>query len=110
MKTKLHHFVDGNWVGFETDINPQACQLVLVFGSSELLMNPDHGAYLKKTYPNADMVYASTAGEIINDGVFDNSIVATAVELEKSTLKCVATNISKHQDSFAAGLFLKNQL
>lgn len=110
MKTKLHHFVNDNWVDFDSDLNPLHCQLVLVFGSSDLLMNPDHTQYLKGTYPNADVVFASTAGEIINDGVYDNSIVATAVELEKSTLKCVATNISKHQDSFAAGLFLKNQL
>jgi hypothetical protein len=110
MKTKLHHFVNGNWVGFDSDLNPLYCQLVLVFGSSELLMNPDHTQFLKGTYPNADLVFASTAGEIIHDGVYDNSIVATAVELEKSTLKCVTTNISKHQDSFTAGLFLKNQL
>jgi hypothetical protein len=110
MRTKLHHFVNGNWVVFDSDLNPQHCQLVLVFGSSDLLINPDHTQYLKGTYPKADFVFASTAGEIINDGVFDNSIVATAVELEKSTLKCVSTNISKHQDSFAAGLFLKNQL
>jgi hypothetical protein len=110
MKTKLHHYVEGNWVGFDADINPQACQLVLVFGSTELLMDPDYANYLQKTYPNANMVFASTAGEIIHDGVYDNSIVATAIELEKSSLKCVSTNISKHQDSFAAGLFLKNQL
>jgi hypothetical protein len=110
MKTNLHHFVNGNWSGFESDLNPMHCQLVLVFGSSDLLVNPDHIQYLKDIYPNADLVFASTAGEIINDGVFDNSIVATAVELEKSSLKCVSTNISKHQDSFNAGLFLKNQL
>jgi hypothetical protein len=36
--------------------------------------------------------------------------VATAIELEQSTLKCVKTHISEHASSFDAGLFLKEQL
>jgi hypothetical protein len=110
MKTRLHHFIDGNWRGDESSINPSKCQLVFAFGSSEQLLLPGNLDHLRNAYPNADLVTASTAGEIIHDGVYDNSIVATAIELEQSTLKSVKTHISEHVSSFEAGLFLKEQL
>lgn len=110
MKTRLHHFINGDWKGDESSINPAKCQLVFAFGSSDQLLLPENLEPIRSAYPNADLVTASTAGEIIRDGVYDNSIVATAIELEQSTLKCVKTHISEHGSSFDAGLFLKEQL
>lgn len=110
MKTRLHHFINGDWKGDESSINPAKCQLVFAFGSSDQLLLPENLDPIRSAYPNADLVTASTAGEIIRDGVYDNSIVATAIELEQSTLKCVKTHISEHVSSFDAGLFLKEQL
>jgi len=110
MKTRLHHFINGDWKGDESSINPAKCQLVFAFGSSDQLLLPENLDPIRSAYPNADLVTASTAGEIIRDGVYDNSIVATAIELEQSTLKCVQTHISEHVSSFDAGLFLKEQL
>ena len=110
MKTRLHHFINGDWKGDESSINPAKCQLVFAFGSSDQLLLSENLDPIRSAYPNADLVTASTAGEIIRDGVYDNSIVATAIELEQSTLKCVQTHISEHVSSFDAGLFLKEQL
>jgi hypothetical protein len=110
MKTRLHHFINGNWKDAESLIDASKCQLVFVFGSSEQILLPQNLDHIRNEYPNADIVSASTAGEIINDGVFDNSIVATAIQLEQSTLKCVKTKINKHNNSYEAGLFLKEQL
>ena len=110
MKTRLHHFINGDWKGDESSINPAKCQLVFAFGSSDQLLLPENLDPIRSAYPNADLVTASTAGEIIRDGVYDNSIVATAIELEQSRLKCVKTHISEHVSSFDAGLFLKEQL
>jgi hypothetical protein len=110
MKTCLHHFINGKWNDSTSSIDSGKCQLVFVFGSSEQLLISENLDYIRSLYPNADMVSASTAGEIINDGVYDGSIVATAIELEQSALKCVKTHISKHANSYDAGLFLKEQL
>lgn len=110
MKTAQHHFVEGNWIDTNSTIDANKCQLVLAFGSSALLIDPANFNHLRSLYPNADIVTASTAGEIIQDGVFDDSIVATAIELENSSLKSIKTNISKHTDSYAAGVFLKDAL
>jgi hypothetical protein len=110
MKTRLHHFIEGNWKDADSSIDASKCQLVFAFGSSEQLLVPVNLDHIRQEYPNADIVSASTAGEIIHDGVYDNSIVATAIQLEQSSLKCVKTHISKHANSYEAGLFLKEQI
>ena len=110
MKTAQHHFVEGQWIDRNATIDANKCQLVLAFGSSELLTDPENFNHLRKLYPNADIVTSSTAGEIIQDGVFDDSIVATAIELENSSLKSIKTSISQHTDSYAAGVFMKDSL
>ena len=110
MKTRQHHYLQNEWKESGATIHPEKCQLVLAFGSSEQLTKPETFEYIRKHYPNAAIVSASTAGEIYQDSVYDNSLVATAVELEKSSLRCVKTTIGEHADSYAAGLFLKNQL
>lgn len=110
MKTALHHFVQGQWKGNDTAVDAEKCQLVLAFGSPELLTDAQHFAHLRKLYPLADIVSSSTAGEIIQDAVHDDSIVAIAMQLENSTLKVVKTHINEHVDSYAAGVALKNLL
>lgn len=110
MKSKLHHLIDGQWNSSEVLLDANKCQLVLVFGAPELLQMPKHYAYLRNLYPNADIVSSSTAGEIIQDGVYDDSIVAVAIQLENSSLKAFKTNISEHTDSYAAGVYLKKRL
>ncbi len=110
MTTSQHHFFDNKWKNSGNVINQNNCQLVLAFGSSDLLTDPKIFDYLRKLYPNADIVTSSTAGEIIHDGVFDNTIVATAIELENSSLKSIKTNISQHENSYAAGVFMKDSL
>jgi len=110
MKTALHHLVQGQWKGNGAAIDAEKCQLVLAFGSPELLTDVQHFEHLRKLYPNADIISSSTAGEIIQDAVHDDSIVAIAMQLENSTLKTVKTNISEHADSYAAGVALKNLL
>ncbi|MES2455488.1 MAG: FIST N-terminal domain-containing protein [Bacteroidota bacterium] len=110
MKTRQHHFLNSAWKDYASDLNPENCQLVLAFGSSETIIDPKAYAYLSNLYPNADIVFSSTAGEIIGDTVYDNSIVATAIELEKTTVKSVKTDISLHTNSFETGNYLMKEL
>lgn len=110
MKTKQQIFVKGQWQDSPSEIKSDVCQLVLAFGSRDIITKPDIFTYLKKNYPNADIVISSTAGEIMNDSVYDNSIVATAIEFEKTKTKCYETNINKHSNSLEAGKYLANKL
>ncbi len=110
MKTKQHHYLNKEWTANPSELNPEKCQLVLVFGSRGCIVRDEIYGYLKDVYPNADIVFSSTAGEIINDSVYDNSVVVTAIELEKTHVKCVKTNISEHSNSFETGSYLGKQL
>jgi hypothetical protein len=110
MKTKQHLFLNNAWTTYPSALNPQKCQLVLAFGSSDVIIKPEIYDFLKTTYPGANIIISSTAGEIIDDTVYDNSVVVTAIELEKATIKCVETSIKKQGTSFEAGNFLMEQL
>jgi len=110
MKTKQHHYLNNAWKEYPSDLNAEKSQLVLVFGASACIVKPDVYQHLKSTYPNADIVFASTSGEIINDSVYDDSAVATAIEFEKSRVRCVKTNIKHHNNSVETGSYLMKQL
>jgi len=110
MKTRQHHFLNNAWKDFPSTLNAEQCQLVLVFGAPEVITKPEVYAHIKQNYPKADVVFSSTAGEILDDSVYDNSAVVTAIQFEKTKVKCVKTNISKHSNSFETGNFLMKQL
>jgi len=110
MLTRQHHFLNSAWKNYSPELEAEKCQLVFVFGSSETIVNPEIYSYLNAMYPRADIVFSSTAGEILDDSVYDNSAVATAIQLEKTRVRCVKTNISKHSNSFATGKYLMKQL
>jgi hypothetical protein len=84
-------------------------QLVLFFAApsafkSEALQGLSH------LFPSATVAGCSTGGEIIGPDVFDNAVVATAIEFEHSSIKTAATNVSKFTDSTTAGKNLAQQL
>lgn len=110
MKTKQHHFVDNNWKDFPSELNAEKSQLVLVFGSSDTIVKPQIFDHLRSVYNKADIVFASTAGEILDETVYDDSAVATAIEFEKTQIKSVKTNIKHHSNSFDTGVFLMDKL
>ena len=110
MKTKQHHYLNNAWKDYPSDLNAEKCQLVLTFGATSCIVKPEVYEHLKSMYPNADIVFSSTSGEIINDSVYDDSAVATAIQFEKTKVRCVKTNIKYHNSSFETGSYLMEQL
>lgn len=80
--------------------------LVIVFGSTENLKNSDNFIELKKIFEDAIFIGSSTAGEILGTNVFDNTIIATAIQFEKTTVKYASKVIDSAEDSFDAGKYL----
>lgn len=66
---------------------PQPPQLVLVFGSSALVKEKKTFDDIKKEYPASHIIMASTAGEILDTAVSDNSLSLTAIYFENTTLQ-----------------------
>ena len=112
MKTQQQHFVNKKWQALSSSagFNPAETQLVLAFGSNELVTNKEIFDHLKLAYPNANIIGASTSGEIIGDAVFDDSVAVTGISFEKTKVKCAKTNVSKHTNSFETGKYLMQQL
>ncbi len=91
----------------QAEIHPQ---LVFVFGSSGQFKQATFLPSLKERYPNALLVGCSTSGEIIDTQVLDDSVVATAVQLEHSQIAFVFTRVNQPQESEQAASELIAQL
>jgi len=106
------HFINNDWTSSfaDPDFNAENCQLVFVFGAPQLIIAPEIYNYLKINYPAASIVFGSTSGEIIGSDVYDDSIVATAIEFEKSAIVSTATHVSNHTNSYETGKYLMSQL
>src|ERR1043165_1817055 len=93
--------------GWETlsseSFSNDSCNLVLVFGSRALLENPAIYEAVTKNYPQAAIIMNSTAGEIYDIEVNDDTISLTAICLEKTTIKTTSINIGDMESSRKAG-------
>jgi hypothetical protein len=76
--------------------------LVLVFGSTAPMIE-SRLPEIRRRHPNAYVCGSSTAGEIVGKEVRDDSVVVTAIELERSQLHAAEVTIEKVDDSLAAG-------
>jgi len=93
----------GEWIKKKSGETCDKAQLVLVFGETSLLKNPDPLKKISVMYPAAQIFGCSTAGDISGTEVLDNSIVATAIYFESTTVKIACRDIGKIQDSFNVG-------
>lgn len=78
-------------------------KLVLGFGGKDVISTQPVYEELKTKFPEADIVLCSTAGEIINNRVNDNSVSIAAIELEKTSIQPVMVNIRDYESSYEAG-------
>lgn len=70
--------------------------LVLVFGNRYALEAPEIYIEVKKLFPDGEIVFGSTAGEIIGNQVLEDSITITAIEFEKSNYVIFRENSLEH--------------
>lgn len=81
----------------------KSAQLVLVFGSNDLLKQSPLLKELAGTYSNARLVGCSTAGEICGTTVYDDSLTTVAVHFEKTTINTYEVEAGSAEDSLLAG-------
>jgi len=90
--------------------NCVAPQLVLIFAAPEQLRDPTTWAHLRERWPQATLVGGSTAGEICKTRVLDDSVVATALEFERSSLRFAQVALADTTSSVEVGQRLGEQL
>jgi len=71
-----------------------SAQLVLLFGSPEMFKMQRFLIDVKKVYSNDHTPGCSTAGEILDTSVFNDTLVNTAVHFEYTKIKTAHTGLS----------------
>jgi len=69
-----------------------------------------HFEEIRSFYPKSHIIECSTAGEILNDQIYDDSIAVTAVLFEKTKLSFVEADITSAEESAAIGKKLADAL
>jgi hypothetical protein len=86
-----------------SELNAGVFSLVLVFGSTVILEDTPVYEYARQAYPNADILINSTAGEIYDVQVSDDSISLTAICFEKTKIRTANVHIENMRNSRQAG-------
>ena len=85
-------------------------ELVFLFGSRAILKKTLPLDEIKKAYPNAHFLGCSSAGEIYDTKVTDDTLVLSAVKFDATPIKGVSARISDFKDSAHVGKFLAESL
>ncbi|MFH1063080.1 MAG: FIST N-terminal domain-containing protein [Candidatus Omnitrophota bacterium] len=88
----------------------ESAQLVLLFGGTAIIKNAEVIKEVQGLYPKAYLLGCSTAGEICDTQVKDDSLVLTAVNFEHSRVQSASVEINNMNDSFNGGERLAKSL
>ena len=104
-------FRENNWQHlYNSPLPAGEYQLVLVFAGRHILEDTHLITEIRNAYPNATVISSSTAGEIYDREVLDDSMVATAIHLEKTAVKFAVANQADFENSHLLGENIAGQL
>ncbi|WP_025741589.1 FIST signal transduction protein [Aquimarina pacifica] len=93
-----------NWTALQANHLTLKKPLVLVFGNRYALENTNVYEEVKELFPDGEIIFGSTAGEIIGAQVLDDSLTLTAIEFEKSTYTVFRENsFDNNKDAIQLG-------
>lgn len=85
-------------------------QLVLAFSTTALLTQQSTWTRMRAAFPRARIVACSSAGEIANTSVYDDTLACTAVTLERSRIAVASVQLDEAGDSATLGAQLMQRL
>ena len=94
----------------EENLNFEEAQLVIGFGSSAVVSYEKSFSDIKKSFPNANVALCSSAGEIYENEVVEDTISLVAIQFESTTMKTSEISIEDFDSSYEAGKTLVNKL
>ncbi|WP_298140316.1 FIST N-terminal domain-containing protein [Flavobacterium sp.] len=92
------------------NLSEEEVQLIIGFGSGTILTSESSYSNIQSKFPNATICLCSTAGEIFDVGVYENSISIVALAFASSYIKTSVININNVSSSLEAGKQLVEQL
>lgn len=94
----------------EENLNFDEAQLVIGFGSSALVSQEKSFLDIKNRFPNAEIALCSSAGEIYQNEILDDTISLVAIQFQSTTIKTTGISIKKFSSSYEAGKTLVKNL
>jgi hypothetical protein len=89
---------------------PVPADLVLYFGSRQMLAEDAHYTALRSRFPHANILGCSTGGQMTPGDVNDQMLTALALDFAQTPLRLASAEVSDPQHSRAAGEALGRQL
>jgi hypothetical protein len=100
------HVTQYQWSPGETLPAPSADEsvhLVLLFGSRVALQHSDAIPSIRERFPAATLLGCSTAGEILDSRIYDDSVSVTAVRFDDTRIGAACVAVESPSDSRSAG-------
>lgn len=112
MKIALTHLKNGKVLSekLEDGFDATKSNLTLAFGAKQELLSSNLYTLLRNKYPKSEIIIASTAGEIYDDAVFDESVTVSNIQFEKSNIKTYSVSMLDFKNSFEAGTSLAQKI
>lgn len=109
MKLTIYKY-NNKWnKSFNETLNTEK-SLVLVFGSSKKSLIEKPLEQLVKSFCNATIVGASTAGEILQDELLNDNIVVAVMTFSSTRIKSVSEPLTKIEYSYDSGVKISQEL
>jgi len=109
MKSRNIQYKENKWHNIESDENDKI-DVLLVFTGINLVENNNILSFLSAQFKNAKIISCTTAGEINQTNVDENSIICSAIHFEKTPIETVVDNLNNYNNSFELGSNLAKKL
>lgn len=96
-------------IGRPRDTRPGS-ELVLYFGSRQLLASGETFKHLRKQYPQALIVGCTSGGQIHAHDVVDDEVIAVAMRFDSTQVKLAVAEVGNVAESQAAGTKIATEL
>ncbi len=107
---KFTYFKDAGWSVDAFPALDSPSTLVMAFCAPEYLQDQTPIQALLDAYPQSCVIGCSTAGEIIDDSVFDHSIIVAIMKFKETPIKQACFEVNSSDDSFEVGKSLAESL
>jgi hypothetical protein len=99
----------GQWSSNSGDLLSEA-NLVLAFGGIDVISKPSVFDELRSRFVNANILLASTAGEIHGSSVLDQCVSVTALCFERTEMKVIHIDVKDYSNSWSCGEAIRKSL
>ncbi|MDX2504478.1 MAG: FIST C-terminal domain-containing protein [Gammaproteobacteria bacterium] len=111
MKIDTLHYDKEHWNLITSNIGDKSeAAIVFLFGDSNILKSEQSFNYIKEKYSHAQIVGASSSGNILGTEISNSPIVATAVQFEKGSVAISKVDFSDDDDVEQLSKVLIDQL